>query len=283
MKKPMPMKRLSMSLLAGLLALALPGCEQKHDNGWLGYGEGDFVYVAAPQAGWVTAMTVERGKTVHRGDLLFVLDDTQQQAGRDQAQAALAQARASLAQERSNLRYAATELSRQDNLAQAGAGTPTQRDQARTQYQQSRARVAQLQAQINQMTASLGGAAYTLSQRRIVAQTEGPVQDIYFRPGEYVPAATPVVSILPPDNVYARFFVPETDLAKVHLGQKVRVSCDGCKPATATITFIAAQEEFTPPVIFSIGNREKLVFKLEARAPGGLHIHPGQPIQVKPL
>jgi HlyD family secretion protein len=49
------------------------------------------------------------------------------------------------------------------------------------------------------------------------------------------------------------------------------------------VSFIAAQEEFTPPVIFSIGNREKLVFKVEARAPGGLALHPGQPVDVRPL
>ena len=98
-----------------------------------------------------------------------------------------------------------------------------------------------------------------------------------------MPASTPVVSVLPPANVYVRFFVPESQLPKVKLGQKVQINCDGCKPMTATITFIAAQAEFTPPVIFSIDNREKLVFKLEARAPGGLHLHPGQPVQVKPL
>ncbi|HUJ48245.1 MAG TPA: hypothetical protein VLV55_14010, partial [Rhizomicrobium sp.] len=80
-----------------------------------------------------------------------------------------------------------------------------------------------------------------------------------------------------------RFFVPETDFANVHLGQQVRITCDGCKPLTATITFIAQQEEFTPPVIFSVGNREKLVFKLEARTPGGVPLNPGQPVEVRPL
>jgi HlyD family secretion protein len=116
-----------------------------------------------------------------------------------------------------------------------------------------------------------------------VAQTEGRVQDIYFRTGEYVPASTPVISILPPKNIYVRFFVPETQFGKVHLGEKVRISCDGCKPIDATITFIAQQEEFTPPVIFSVGVREKLVFKLEARVPGGMKLNPGQPVQVRPL
>lgn len=272
-----------MKKLALLFLLPLMACGQKPDNAWLGYGEGDTVFVAAPQPGWVEEMRVARGTAVHRGDLLFVLDTTAQQAGRDQAKGALVQARAALAQEKSNLVYTRTELRRQQGLARAGAGTPTELDAALTSYQQSAARIAQLQASIAQMEASLSGAAYSLSQRQIVAATDGPVQDIYFWPGEYVPASTAVVSILPPANVYARFFVPEAQLAGVHLGQKVRITCDGCKPMTATITFIAQQAEFTPPVIFSIGNREKLVYKLEARAPGGLALHPGQPIDVRPL
>ena len=107
---------------------------------------------------------------------------------------------------------------------------------------------------------------------------------VFFRPGEYAPAMTPVVAILPPANVYVRFFVPETEFAHVKLGQKVRVSCDGCaRDIVATVSFISAREEFTPPVIFSVGNREKLVFKVEARAPRGLDLHPGQPVDVRPL
>jgi HlyD family secretion protein len=49
------------------------------------------------------------------------------------------------------------------------------------------------------------------------------------------------------------------------------------------VSFIASREEFTQPVIFSVGNREKLVFKAEARLPGGLPVHPGQPVEVRPL
>jgi HlyD family secretion protein len=274
------MRRLFFALI---LPVVLAACEEKHDQGWLGYGEGDSAMISAPQAGWVTELKVERGTVVKRGDLLFVLDSTTQEASREQASDALNQARASLKQEQSNLAYTRTELTRQESLARAHAGTPTDLDLARTNEQQSVAKIGQLQAQIGQMEANLKGAAYGLSQRQIVSQTEGPVQDIYFRPGEYVPASTPVVSVLPPANVYARFFVPETELPKVKLGQKVQVNCDGCKPMTATITFIAAQAEFTPPVIFSVNNREKLVYKLEARGAGGLDIHPGQPVTVKAL
>jgi HlyD family secretion protein len=272
-----------MKRFAVLLILFLASCEQKQNNAWLGYGEGDYAFVSAPQAGWMTGLAVERGRIVHRGDLLFTLDSTGQAASRDQAEATLEQARASLVQEEANLKFTQTDLARQNRLIHANAGTTQARDLAENNAKQSMARIAQLRAQIDQMEAALSGAAYNLSQRRIIAQTEGPVEDIYFRPGEYVPASTSVVSILPPADIYVRFFVPETQLAKVHLGEKVGISCDGCKSIQATVTFIASQEEYTPPVIFSVGNREKLVFKVEARAPGGVPIHPGQPVDVRPL
>jgi HlyD family secretion protein len=266
-----------------LLALLLSACGQKQANAWLGYGEGDYAFVSAPQAGWMTSLETERGQRVQKGELLFTLDAPEQQANRDQAEAALAQAKSSLAQEEANFGYMQTELARQTRLMRANAGIQQTYDQALNNAKQSGARIAQLKAQIGQMEASLSGAAYNLSQRRIAALTEGPVQDIYFRPGEYVPASTPVISILPPANIYVRFFVPETQLADVHLGQKVRITCDGCRPMVATVTFIANQEEYTPPVIFSVGNREKLVFKVEARAKGGIPVHPGQPVDVRPL
>lgn len=140
-----------MKKLALVLVLLLAGCDEKKDEGWLGYGEGDSAMISAPQAGWVTALTVERGKEVKRGDLLFVLDNVQQEASQEQAVATLEQMRASLKQEQANLVYTRTELARQDSLARAGAGVPAQRDLARNNERQSEARISQLQAQIDQM------------------------------------------------------------------------------------------------------------------------------------
>jgi HlyD family secretion protein len=265
-----------------ILALLLAACGEKEDHGWLGYAEGDAVFISAPQAGWVARMDVERGTLVHKGQVLFVLDDTQQQASRDQAAAVLPQIKAQIAQAEATLDLNRKTLDRQIGLAKAHAGVPTALDQSRAAYETSQGVVAQLQAQESQAEAALSGAQYSLSQREIVAYVDGAVQDIFFHQGEYAPASTPVISILPPKNVYARFFVPETEFSKVHLGDTVRVTCDGCKPMAARVSFIAQQQEFTPPVIFSVGNREKLVFKLEARADQGLALHPGQPIVVAP-
>ena len=139
-------------------------------------------------------------------------------------------------------------------------------------------------AQLRSAEASLMTAQFNLSQRTVNALVSGEIQDIYFRIGEYANAGVPVVSLLPPANVFVRFFVPEPAIANLKLGTEVHISCDGC-PADliGTIRFIAAQSEFTPPVIYSIGNRERLVFKAEARVDKGLPLRPGLPLEVWPV
>ncbi|MGD0141652.1 MAG: HlyD family efflux transporter periplasmic adaptor subunit [Rhizomicrobium sp.] len=273
------MKRLSLIFL-----LLLAACGDHKPPAWLGYGEGDYSLIGAPQPGWVTHLAVQRGQPVKRGDFLFSLDNTHETAVRDQAAANLAQAKAELAQEQANNAYTQTELKRQTGLANARAGVPSTFDSTLAAFRESQAHIDQLEGQIRQMEGALTDAQYQLSQRHIVSQVDGQVQDIYFFQGEYAPASTPVVSVLPPANVFVRFFVPESEFAHVKLGQNVAISCDGCAAnLTAKITFIAQQEEFTPPVIFSLDSRQKLVFKLEARAPGGLKLNPGEPVEVRPL
>ena len=267
-----------------LAAMLLCACGQPQPEPWLGYAEGDSALVAAPQPGWVADLRVERGAAVQKGDLLFRLDDTAQEAAADQAKAQIAQAEGQLGQARASLVLASKELVRQKGLLRSGATSKQAVDQAQSAYDTAKAGIAQIEGAESQARATLAGAAYQLSQRDVVSLTSGIVQDIYFRPGEYVPAMTPVVSILPPKNIYVRFFVPETQFAKIKLGERVAVHCDGCGgDLQAQITFIAAQQEFTPPVIFSVRNREKLVFKVEARAPNGLALHPGQPVDVRPM
>jgi HlyD family secretion protein len=110
------------------------------------------------------------------------------------------------------------------------------------------------------------------------------VADTLFVKGEWVPAGAPVASLLPPENIKVRFFVPEPGLGAIRLGQAVSVTCDGCAaPIGARVTFVSTRAEFTPPVIYSRENRSKLVFLIEARpAPeDAVKLHPGQPLDVR--
>jgi HlyD family secretion protein len=121
------------------------------------------------------------------------------------------------------------------------------------------------------------------AQRAVAAPATGLVHDTYYNAGDFVPAGSPVVSILPPANVKARFYVPEPMLAQLHAGTVVKLGCDGCgAPIPATVDFVSDLAEYTPPVLYSKENRGKLVFLVEARpAPTeAAKLKPGQPIDV---
>jgi HlyD family secretion protein len=302
------------------LALSLSACsgEQKHIAN--GYVEGDYVYVAAPEGGWLSELLVARGKTIKAGDALFTLDADSQLALRNQAAAALTQAKAQLANVQkgrrpdevaslqaavvaaeASARLAEAELVRARDLKAKGFVSQSfldarlsARDGAVQQVRQAKSalslgakgaredEIAAAKANVTAATAALARADYVLSQRRIRSRVDGRVQDTLRAKGEFVPPGGAIVQILPPDNVRLRFFVPEQLRARVKVGETVPVTCDGCgKGLTARITFLSTNAEYTPPVIYSIGSREKLVWLVEAVPGKDVHLSPGQPVDVE--
>jgi len=99
-----------------------------------------------------------------------------------------------------------------------------------------------------------------------------------------VAAGSPVVTLLPPERVKARFFVPPAVAGRLALGQPVQLICDGCgAPIPGRVSFIAREAEYTSPLIFSREIRARLVFMIEARpAPADARrLHPGLPVEAR--
>ena len=289
---------------ASASALLLVACAKPADTGWSGYVEGDYVYVAAPLAGALANLAVQRGQTVARGAALFTLDDASERAARDEAAARLDSTRAQAsnadkgkrvdeiavtqaqrAQAQAQAALAATELARQQQLVSEGFISASRLDDARTAARQTQARVAELDAALrvaqlparaderSAAAATAQAAQFALrqmqwreQQMRQSAPADGRVADTYFRVGEWVGAGQPVLALLPRGATKARFFVPERELGAIAVGQPVAISCDGCgAPIAARIDFISTQAEYTPPVIYSNAQRSRLVFMVEAR------------------
>ena len=103
-----------------------------------------------------------------------------------------------------------------------------------------------------------------------------------YTPGEQVAIGAPVVSLLPDANKRIRFFLPERRLAEVKIGDRVSIACDNCPAGLAAeVTFVSSQAQFTPPIIYSKDNREKLVFRVDARPlDQAAALKVGQPIDV---
>jgi HlyD family secretion protein len=292
---------------------------------WHGYAEADYVKVGPTQQGLLTEVDVTRGAEVGAGTSLFVQDETADRAARDQAARQLQQAKdqlanleaagkpteieqaeANLSDARATTERTKADLDRAEALVKNGAITVQTLDQRRADYLSATARVAAMQAALAQARAPMGRkgeieaqraavdaaqaalemADWRLSQRRVTSPVAARVADVLARPGETVAAGAPVVSLLPPGNIFVRFFVPEADLARIHRGDTVRIGCDGCRAAiNAVISFVSPQAEYTPPVIYSEESKAKLVYLIEARPPPeqAAQLNPGQPITVSPL
>ena len=153
------------------------------------------------------------------------------------------------------------------SLSKTGSGTQASLDSAVSALRVAEARVNTSQTR--------------LARRSGFAPVGGTIQQIYFREGEMTPAQRPVLSIMPPGNMKIRFFVPETELPKLAIGDEVKVTCDNCAAdLTAKIYFIATTAEYTPPVIYSLDERNKLVYLIQARPSRPDSLRVGQPISV---
>lgn len=305
-------------LLATLLAL--PACTKSDPNLLNGYVEADYVRVAAPVAGRLVKRDVMRGDAITKGAPLFSLNTDDELAARNEAasRVATAEARladllkgdrpeeldakdASLRQAQATAALSAAELKRVEPLVRSRALAAADLDQARSNDYRDRARVAELSAQIevaklggrpdaivaaqSEVTAArdqLAGAEWRLKEKSQASPATGRVEDTLYEAGEWIPAGTPVVTLLPPENVKIRFYVPETRLARLAKGSSVEIRMDGATSVQATVSFVSNQAEYTPPVIYSREIREKLVFLCEARPKpeDAGKLHSGQPVEV---
>jgi HlyD family secretion protein len=147
-----------------------------------------------------------------------------------------------------------------------------------------RAQIAAARAQESQARGGEREVAIRVGQLAPPAPSAARVEEVFYRPGEWVAANQPVVSLLPDDRVKIRFFVPEQLVARYRPGTNVRFSCDGCGAGlTARISYVSPRPEFTPPVIFSRDSRDRMVFMVEARPALPAKLMPGLPVDVEPL
>jgi len=241
------------TLAIAALAAALTGCNEKRDPGFQGWVEADMIFVSPDESGRVTKLNVREGDEVKQGDQLYSVDDDLQRADLNQNKATLANAQQT--------------YDRAASLSRTGAGTQATLDSAVSALRVAEARVATSETR--------------LARREGFAPVAGSIQQIYFREGEMVPERRPVLSIMPPGNMKIRFFVPETELPKLALGDQVRITCDNCSPdLTAKIYFIATTAEYTPPVIYSLDERNKLVYLIQARPARPDALRVGQPVSI---
>ena len=315
----MAMGRNALALLIGAQILA--GCTGDGPPSYQGYVEGEYVHVASPVGGRLEHLLVQRGQTIEAKAPLFQLESEEETAAKRQAdeqlkasQAQLADlrqgrrnpeldvAKAQLAQAVAAEQQAAQQLKRDEAQFEVGGIPRAQLEDSRANHAIKAARVRELQgqldvsrlparedqiraqdAQVAAARAASNQSGWRLDQKHVSAALGGLVVDTLYREGEWVAPGAPVVRMLPPQNVKVRFFVPQAVAGGLKPGRNVALRCDGCgDDVPATVSYIASEPEYTPPVIYSNETRAKLVFMVEARPSieNAGRLRPGQPVAV---
>ncbi len=284
-----------------------------------GYVEGEYVLVAPVATAQISALAVARGDRVEEGGALVEMERRDAEIALAEAEAALARAKsqldnlrqgrrpeeirvieATLASAQAQAAEAERASERVQSLAARGAATRAQADDAETAAAVAYARVAEAEAnlavarlparpqEIAAAEAEVAGAEavreraeWNLSKRSLTAPASGTVYDILRTSGEIAGPSAPVLSMLPDGAVKLRLYVPESAIAAVEQGSRLSVNCDACpSDLSATVTYVSDAPEFTPPVIYSLENRQKLVYLIEARPEDAVGLKPGQIVDV---
>ena len=289
---------------------------------YYGYIEGEYIRVAAPSSAYLNELYVTRGESITAGQPLFQMDLTAAQAERERASAAAARVKAEFAdltkgnraeelkvleaqlqEAKAALKRATLEFDRQQDLIKKKLTSASAFDAAKATRDENRARVRSLEATIRvaklparddkqeaaqlaiqEAESNLAIAEHRLEDLQPAAPTDAMVKDTFYLPGEWVPANSVIVSLLPHDKVKLKFFVPQAHIAKLKPGTDVQFACDGCpEQLTAVISYISPEVELTPPIIYSAESRDKLVFLVEAKPHNTTQLPIGLPIEVSPL
>ncbi len=248
-------------------AVTLASCGRVPEP-WQGYIEGEFVYLSSPTAGFMASVDAPEGSEVAVGAAVCSLDTELENTARQEVAERMAAAASIHALAKEN-------LARASLLIQKKAISAQEFDEAVKTHSST---LAELQA----ARAALDQADWRLRHMTLRSSEAATVHDIYYRPGEWVPAGSPVVSVLPPSHWKVRFYLPQ-DASPLPPGSTVQVSCDGLSaPLPARVLRCSEQVEFTPPVIYSTEARQKLSFLVEAACPPEVvaSLRVGQPVSV---
>jgi len=265
------------NLIARLRGQTLPDGIVK-SNGRI---EATQVDVSSKYAGRLAEVTVEEGSSVKQGQVIAKLTSPEYEAQLRAAKAdvkkandALAAAEAEIAARQSALEFAKSDFQRGEELIKSGHITKqtyeqrkrnldaavaavksftSQRDQALSAIANSEAEVDRIQSIIDDLT--------------LVSPRVGRVQYQLARAGEVVAAGAPIVTILDLTDVYMTIFLPAADAGRLAVGDEARIILDPVPDYVipASVSFVAADAQFTPKTVETTDERAKLMFRVKLR------------------
>ena len=243
--------------------------------------EADEIDIDTKFAGRIAEILVDEGDMLKEGQTVARVDTRDLAAELAQARAQTAQAQQSIVQDQANLADVGSQMSlseqqlqRTRTLRAEGYATQELLDQRQSQANGALASYHAAEAQIANAKAGMEAAIHNadlievnIADDTLVAPKDGPIQYRLANVGEVLPAGGKVYTMLDVTYVYMDIFLPTRQAGQVKLGDDGSLALDALpgKRIPASVTFIAAQNEFTPKAVETQEERDKLMFRVRLR------------------
>ena len=237
------------------------------------------VDIASKLAGRVAQVHVKEGDAVQKGELIAALDTADLRAQLAGAKAAVQRAVATIARAQADIDIreaehdlAEVEMRRAAQLEQTSAGTRAEFERRRAQslvaaaqIEGSRAALVEAKAAKEVSEAQVAQIEAMLDDSQLHAPVSGRVEYKLVQPGEVVAAGGRLVTILDLSDVYMTVFLPTGQSGRVAVGAQARIVLDSVPDAVfpATVSFVAAEAQFTPKTVETQNERQKLMYRVK--------------------
>ena len=263
--KIMPEIRVALLLVFPFLWTA---CEQRSDS-VSGTIEVDEVHVGPRTAGRVEKIFAQEGDNLKAGQTIVQLEAYEVRARRDLAAAQIDTALRDAESQAAQLDFLRDDAGRQQDLLRRKVVSPTDAEKAgsaaRAQdkiVDAAKMRVVQARAQLADIDAQLG-------EMEVKAPTDSILEVLSVKVGDVLPANREVATLLLPEHLWVRVYVPERWLGLIKVGDQVEVRVDSFPKETfpGTVEQINRQAEFTPRNVQTVEERVRQVFGVKIRLP----------------
>jgi HlyD family secretion protein len=252
---------------------------------WIVYGNGrleaDPIDISTKFAGRIAELRAEEGDKVAAGQIVAVMDTRdlaqtlqKQQAQIEQAQKAVEEAQATLEQTRSSTLLAQQQMERAEKLLASGFTTRETYDQRKQALDSTRAIQIAAEHRVNEAQNSLKAAQHdsqltqvNIDDNKLVAPRDGRIEYRLANIGEVLAAGGKVFTMLDTSYVYMDVYLPTLSADKVNVGADARILLDAFpdRPIPAKVSFLASQAQFTPKMVETKNDRDKLMFRVRVK------------------
>ncbi len=250
---------------AGALVL-LAGCNRQ-SNAVSGTIEVDEVHVASRSAGRVEKIYAWEGDVLKANTSIVQLEASELKARRDLAAAQINTAEHDVEAQSAQLEFLKADAQRQQDLLKRNTVSPSEAERAMSAAKAQEKNIAAARARVEQALAQLADMDSQIQEMKIVAPTDSILEVLSVKVGDVLPANREVATLILPQHLWVRVFVPEPWLGFIKLNDSVRVRVDSFagKDFAGVVEQINRQAEFTPRNVQTVEDRIRQVFGVKIR------------------